>query len=212
MLQIPGEELGIAVGIHQRAHQGGVHGLDGDGAGGGGGGILDGGRRDGGSTLVDAGDDAALVDGGDSLIGGLPGHAIGMHAEGADLSAQSSGAALVHLDGLLIQSHGHGAVELFLVEVDLVGGSVVGVVADLNVQVIHALGLAQIQGDVGGSAQSGTLGGAGGAVQNGHLVIVDEEGGRHIAVILSGQDQAAGAGLSILAEVHVGQDGLGPGR
>ena len=210
MLQIPGEELGIAVGIHQRAHQGGVHGLDGDGAGGGGGGILDGGRRDGGSTLVDAGDDAALVDGGDSLIGGLPGHAIGMHAEGADLGAQSSGAALVHLDGLLIQSHGHGAVELFLVEVDLVGGGVVGVVADLNVQVIHALGLAQIQGDVGGSAQSGTLGGAGGAVQNGHLVIVDEEGGRHIAVILSGQDQAAGAGLSILAEVHVGQDGLGP--
>ena len=210
MLQIPGEELGIAVGIHQRAHQGGIHGLDGDGAGGGGGGILDGGRRDGGSTLVDAGDDAALVDGGDSLIGGLPGHAIGMHAEGADLSAQSSGAALVHLDGLLIQSHGHGAAELFLVEVDLVGGGVVGVVADLNVQVIHALGLAQIQGDVGGSAQSGTLGGAGGAVQNGHLVIVDEEGGRHIAVILSGQDQAAGAGLSILAEVHVGQDGLGP--
>ena len=210
MLQIPGEELGIAVGIHQRAHQGGIHGLDGDGAGGGGGGILDGGRRDGGSTLVDAGDDAALVDGGDSLIGGLPGHAIGMHAEGADLSAQSSGAALVHLDGLLIQSHGHGAAELFLVEVDLVGGGVVGVVADLNVQVIHALGLAQIQGDVGGSAQSGTLGGAGDAVQNGHLVIVDEEGGRHIAVILSGQDQAAGAGLSILAEVHVGQDGLGP--
>ena len=210
MLQIPGEELGIAVGIHQSAHQGGIHGLDGDGAGGGGGGILDGGRRDGGSTLVDAGDDAAGVDGGDSLIGGLPGHAIGMHAEGADLSVQSSGAALVHLNGLLIQSHGHGAVELFLVEVDLVGGLVVGVVADLNVQVIHVLGLAQIQGDVGGSAQSGTLGGAGGAGQDLHFVIVEQEGGRHIAVILSGQDQAAGAGLSILAEVHVGQDGLGP--
>ena len=210
VLHIPGVELGIAVGIHQCAHQGGVHGLDGDNAGGGGGGILDGGRRDGGSTLVDAGDDAALVDGGDSLIGGLPGHAIGLHAEGADLSVQGSGAALVHLDGLLIQSHGHGAAELFLVEVDLVGGGVVGVVGDLNQQVVNALGLAQIQGDIRGSALGSTLGGAGGAVQNGHLVIVDQEGGRHIAVVLSGQDQAAGAGLSILAEVHVGQDGLGP--
>ena len=210
VLHIPGVELGIAVGIHQSAHQGGVHGLDGDNAGGGGGGILDGGRRDGGSTLVDAGDDAALVDGGDSLIGGLPGHAIGLHAEGADLSVQSSSAALVHLDGLLIQSHGHGAAEFFLVEVDLVGGGVVGVVADLNVQVIHALGLAQIQGDIRGSALGSTLGGAGGAVQNGHLVIVDQEGGRHIAVVLSGQDQAAGAGLNVFLEVHVGQDRLGP--
>ena len=210
VLQIPGEELGIAVGIHQSAHQGGVHGLDGDGAGGGGGGILDGGRRDGGSALVDAGDDAALVDGGDSLIGGLPGHAVGLHAEGADLSVQSSSAALVHLDGLLIQSHGHGAAELFLVEVDLVGGGVVGVVGDLNQQVVNALGLAQIQGDIRGSALGSTLGGAGGAVQNGHLVIVDQEGGRHIAVILSGQDQAAGAGLNVFLEVHVGQDGLGP--
>ena len=210
VLHIPGVELGIAVGIHQRAHQGGVHGLDGDHAGGGGGGILDGGRRDGGSTLVDAGDDAALVDGGDSLIGGLPGHAIGLHAEGADLSVQSSSAALVHLDGLLIQSHGHGAAELFLVEVDLVGGGVVGVVGDLNQQVVNALGLAQIQGDIRGSALGSTLGGAGGAVQNGHLVIVDQEGGRHIAVVLSGQDQAAGAGLNVFLEVHVGQDRLGP--
>ena len=210
VLHIPGVELGIAVGIHQRAHQGGVHGLDGDHAGGGGGGILDGGRRDGGSTLVDAGDDAALVDGGDSLIGGLPGHAIGLHAEGADLSVQSSSAALVHLDGLLIQSHGHGAAELFLVEVDLVGGGVVGVVGDLNQQVVNALGLAQIQGDIRGSALGSTLGGAGGAVQNGHLVIVDQEGGRHIAVVLSGQDQAAGAGLDVFLEVHVGQDRLGP--
>ena len=210
VLHIPGVELGIAVGIHQCAHQGGVHGLDGDHAGGGGGGILDGGRRDGGSTLVDAGDDAALVDGGDSLIGGLPGHAIGLHAEGADLSVQSSSAALVHLDGLLIQSHGHGAAELFLVEVDLVGGGVVGVVGDLNQQVVNALGLAQIQGDIRGSALGSTLGGAGGAVQNGHLVIVDQEGGRHIAVVLSGQDQAAGAGLNVFLEVHVGQDRLGP--
>ena len=210
VLHIPGVELGIAVGIHQCAHQGGVHGLDGDHAGGGGGGILDGGRRDGGSTLVDAGDDAAGVDGGDSLIGGLPGHAVGLHAEGADLSVQSSSAALVHLDGLLIQSHGHGAAELFLVEVDLVGGGVVGVVGDLNQQVVNALGLAQIQGDIRGSALGSTLGGAGGAVQNGHLVIVDEEGGRHIAVILSGQDQAAGAGLNVFLEVHVGQDRLGP--
>ena len=210
VLHIPGVELGIAVGIHQCAHQGGVHGLDGDNAGGGGGGILDGGRRDGGSTLVDAGDDAALVDGGDSLIGGLPGHAIGLHAEGADLSVQSSSAALVHLDGLLIQSHGHGAAELFLVEVDLVGGGVVGVVGDLNQQVVNALGLAQIQGDIRGSALGSTLGGAGGAVQNGHLVIVDQEGGRHIAVVLSGQDQAAGAGLNVFLEVHVGQDRLGP--
>ena len=210
VLHIPGVELGIAVGIHQCAHQGGVHGLDGDNAGGGGGGILDGGRRDGGSTLVDAGDDAALVDGGDSLIGGLPGHAIGLHAEGADLSVQGSGAALVHLDGLLIQSHGHGAAELFLVEVDLVGGGVVGVVGDLNQQVVNALGLAQIQGDIRGSALGSTLGGADGAVQNGHLVIVDQEGGRHIAVVLSGQDQAAGAGLNVFLEVHVGQDRLGP--
>ena len=210
VLHIPGVELGIAVGIHQRAHQGGVHGLDGDNALGRGIGILDGSGGDGGSTLVDAGDDAALVDGGDSLIGGLPGHAVGLHAEGADLSVQSSSAALVHLDGLLIQSHGHGAAELFLVEVDLVGGGVVGVVGDLNQQVVNALGLAQIQGDIRGSALGSTLGGAGGAVQNGHLVIVDEEGGRHIAVILSGQDQAAGAGLNVFLEVHVGQDGLGP--
>ena len=210
---IPLVDHGVAVGILQGTIEHGIHIGHRDGAGSGLGGILVGGSGDDGAAFCDGRHQAVGGNGSHGIIAGGPGHCVGGHAEGLHGSGQLGGIALVHGQAGGTELHAHVAALLIRVQVDLVGGDVVGIVGNLHQNVLGVAQAGSIQLNGGLASQLCALGRTCGASQDGLLVVVNQEGCRHIAVIGSldgdlavghGHAGNGGSGLIHIAAVRAG--------
>ena len=213
---IPLVDHGIALGILQGTVDQGVHIGNRNGAGSGLGGVLIRGSRDDGRAFSDGGHQAVVGNGSHGIIAGGPGHGVGLHAEGLHGSGQLGGVLLVQGQAGSIELHAHVAAQLVRVQVDLVGGDVVGIVGHLHQDVLGITQLGGIQFNGSLAAQLCALGRTCGASQDGLLVVVNQEGCRHIAVIGSldgdlpvghGHAGNGGSGLIHVSAVRAGGTG-----